>query len=282
MAANPILPRQFSELSVGGAPPTKEWYDFWRDLLQFFVDNGLVIARIDELEIRVTELEEEGGEFQIQGLGSVHVSGTPAGGVVQIDLLGDSFAPGNTFFYGTDENGNKTWRSVESALDVATGELTKDVDVGGKTAFGLADTAVTPGTYGGPSVVPVVTFDQKGRATDAINHRLGREIANFAFGDATPSLIFTAPHDLVVTRVRLTITAPFDGSGAALTIGTAGDPDLVQDASQNDPSTAGGYGIAPDLLLSEGDQLFLSITPGSGASAGAGFVSIDSIPQEGV
>ena len=39
----------------------------------------------------------------------------------------------------------------------------------GTVALGLASTAVTPATYGGASVIPVVTIDQQGRATFAAN-----------------------------------------------------------------------------------------------------------------
>lgn len=49
-----------------------------------------------------------------------------------------------------------------------TGELTANAATG-NVALGLANTAVTPGNYGGASNVPVVTIDEKGRVTYAAN-----------------------------------------------------------------------------------------------------------------
>lgn len=54
---------------------------------------------------------------------------------------------------------------------VAPGELTiiNPNGAGGDPIFGLADTAVTPGTYGSLTTIPVPTVDQKGRITTIVN-----------------------------------------------------------------------------------------------------------------
>ena len=105
----------------------------------------------------------------------------------------------------------------------------------------------------------------------------GRAVVAFAFGDASPLPVFTPAADCTGILVRLLIDTPFDGVGAAIRIGTAAQPDALMGSGDNDPATVGGYEVAPDLELISGTPIVVSITPGAGASKGAGRIVFDSI-----
>lgn len=105
----------------------------------------------------------------------------------------------------------------------------------------------------------------------------GRAVVPFAFGDASPVTIFTPAANCTDVMARLVIDTPFDGVGAALKLGTAGQPEALIAASQNDPATVGGYEVVPDAALGQGAPVVLTIIPGTGATRGAGRVIFDSI-----
>lgn len=92
----------------------------------------------------------------------------------------------------------------------------------------------------------------------------------FAFGDATPSPITTALAGKLVYSVQVHIRVPFDGAGAALTVGDAGQADRLMKASENDVLTVGANTTAPAHAYAVDTPLSLSITPGAGATQGAG------------
>jgi hypothetical protein len=104
-----------------------------------------------------------------------------------------------------------------------------------------------------------------------------RKIVAFAFGDASPLPILTVPNDCTDILARLVIDTPFDGAGAQLKLGTSGNPEALLAAVHNDPTQAAGYEAAPDVSLSAGQQILLTITPGAGATQGAGRVIFDAI-----
>lgn len=104
-----------------------------------------------------------------------------------------------------------------------------------------------------------------------------RKVVGFAFGDASPAPIFTAPAGCADILARVVIDTPFDGVGAALKLGTSGSPELLIPAATNDPTTAAAYEAAPDVALSSGEAIVLTIVPGTGATQGAGRVIFDSI-----
>lgn len=115
--ATPVLPRA-QAASNGGGPFTREWYDFFRSLLQFVGDNSDSAAQIQEILSRLEALENEADDpaATINGLASVQVFGSLESGLVQIQLSGDSDSPGNTYYYGTDSTGVKGWVTVASAF----------------------------------------------------------------------------------------------------------------------------------------------------------------------
>lgn len=118
----------------------------------------------------------------------------------------------------------------------------------------------------------VVSVGSQGpRGADGRDGSIGTVI-NFGFGDATPALLDVAAAGKRIYSVALHIHAGFDGSGAALQIGTAGDPGALLAAEQNDPTQAGQYVAYPDAAYPSDTSIYLTITPGSGASHGSGQV----------
>jgi hypothetical protein len=96
----------------------------------------------------------------------------------------------------------------------------------------------------------------------------------FAFGDATPRLIGSVAAGQRILSVEIAIDTPFNGTGASLSLGTLAAPGLLAAAGQVDPAVAATYELAPQAYFAGAADLYLFITPGSGASAGGGSVSI--------
>lgn len=88
--------------------------------------------------------------------------------------------PAGTLFCVQDEGhiierNNDTataWEGYSPGATTGITQLTGDATAGpgtGSQALTLANTAITPGTYGDPTHYPIITFDSKGRATSASN-----------------------------------------------------------------------------------------------------------------
>lgn len=71
----------------------------------------------------------------------------------------------------------------------------------------------------------------------------------------------------------------FDGIGAQLELGTAADPDIAMPAGYSDLSALQEFETSPDVHLAAGEAVHLTITPGSGASAGAGRLLLEFLPD---
>lgn len=108
--------------------------------------------------------------------------------------------------------------------------------------------------------------------------RSGRAVIPFAYGDASPSTLYIPHEPGVLTLVRTKIITPFDGSGAAIMIGTESDPDAFVTADDVDPALAASWEVLPDASVAAGDAITLTLIPGTGATAGAGRVLIDTFP----
>lgn len=94
----------------------------------------------------------------------------------------------------------------------------------------------------------------------------------FSYGDATPVSAATALAGKLVYGVQIHIRVPFNGTGAALTVGDAGDTARLMAAVDNDPTAVGGYTTTPAYAYGSDTGVTLSITPGAGASQGAGIL----------
>jgi hypothetical protein len=100
----------------------------------------------------------------------------------------------------------------------------------------------------------------------------------FSWGDAS-SVIWTPSDSGTLVVARLVIETAFDGAGAALTLGTNAAPAAIMSADQNAPGETGEYEVTADLALSAGTGVRLTITPGAGASQGAGLIYLIFLPD---
>lgn len=98
----------------------------------------------------------------------------------------------------------------------------------------------------------------------------------FSWGDA-PREVFTAPTAGVLAIVRIQYTTAFNGSGASVRVGTVAEAAMPE--SYSNPYTTHEFENSPDLMLDEGDVVYLTITPGT-ASAGAGLLFLTFLPTE--
>lgn len=158
--ADPILPRAQSLVLDARGYPTREWYDFFRDLLALAGVQTNLEAQILALAQAVAELQAATPDLgQLFGDMSVAVDGL-LGQVVQLRLVNDATAPGTTYYYGTDADGTKGWHLLGDALLEGTG-ITLTVDgTTGEITIALADLA----DAGGGSFL-LFTRDAQGRVS---------------------------------------------------------------------------------------------------------------------
>lgn len=211
-----------------------------------------ILARLDALEAET--------DATINGLASVEVFGSLESGLVQIQLEGDTDTPGNTYYYGTGPDGTKGWSTVESALDVASGELTKTVGSDGVTTFGLDDTAVTPGSYSSADI----TVDAKGRITAAASGSGG---GGSVFAEASESWDFikqgvltsTASGTAFLTNNSVpTVYHAGAGSGASLSSATGAPGIAVLTTGTTTTGYARLFFCPPVVLLGGGEIAYES------------------------
>jgi hypothetical protein len=98
---------------------------------------------------------------------------------------------------------------------------------------------------------------------------------DFDFDVASPFPLHVLGEDTLITMARLRIGTAFNGAGASLSIGIAGQPDLLLPAGYVNPAKQASYEAAPDVLLPEGTTILLFVTPGSAAVQGSGQVFIN-------
>lgn len=108
--------------------------------------------------------------------------------------------------------------------------------------------------------------------------RSGRAVIPFAYGDASPLDLYITQEDGFLTTIRVVIEEAFDGVGAEIVIGDGTTPDLYMAADENDPGVVASYEVLPDVEIAENTTISATITPGAGASAGAGRIIIETIP----
>lgn len=229
MAANPKLPRPQTAIA-GGLPPTPEWFEYLRQLQLFFGENSDTAAQIQVIIARLEELEAE-GSARILGPESVSVFGTLQNGLVQLTLVNDALAPGNTYYYGTGPTGTKGWHAVASALTAAqpgielvTGsdgvtDIRPDDDLEAVEAIGTTGIAVR--TAANTWTTRTITAGSGATVAD------GDGVAgNPVVAHADTSSVANLTSDNSGTVVIQDITITFDTFGHVLTA-TAGTADVA-------------------------------------------------------
>lgn len=134
---------------------TQAWRDYFARLAMAQTSDDLR-QLYEALAARVAELAD-GQSLRVVGRNSVDTAGAS---VVEIQLVGDESAPGNTEYYGTGPTGQRGFFPIANAIAVDTGELEKSVGSDGVITLGLAD---VPDEGGG--TLQKTAFDAKGRKT---------------------------------------------------------------------------------------------------------------------
>lgn len=154
-------------------------------------------------------------------------------------------------------------------------------DLASRTALVLRDSGraqvIVQGFAGPPSPAGPGGITQE--QADARYVQIGAVgvVVPFAFGDASPVTVYVPGAGRTNILARLVIDTPFDGVGAALALGTSGSADSLLAAAHNDPTAAAGYEAAPDVALTSGEPVVLTITPGAGATQGSGRIIFDTL-----
>jgi len=157
------------------------------------------------------------------GSGAVQALTLPASVTISgssVQLTNDSASPGNTYYYGTNGAGAKGWYSLPSGtgtLSTASDSLDIDFTIAGADITAeLTTTGVTADSYGDVDRVVVITVDDKGRLTDAIETPIS--IDSTQVSDFTES-VQDVVNALLVAGSGITLT--YDDPSNTLTIGSA-------------------------------------------------------------
>jgi hypothetical protein len=150
----------------------------------------------------------------------LNVSPSPSGGSAgQILYQSAANTTANTdvgtagYLLTSQGTGKPTW-SAQSALVIANTQITGVI-----TAAQHANTAVTPGTYGGAAAIPVIIVDQQGRLTSAANVAVTTgSTANVQTFNATGT--WTKPSGVSMAKIQ--IWGGGGGSGRAASGGGGG------------------------------------------------------------
>lgn len=132
----------------------------------------------------------------------------------------------------------------------------------------------------GPTVLTAVAEllrGPKGEPGPAGPLNLAAPPIGFSFGDASPRALPAADLAKLVLAVSVNIVTPFDGAAPSLRLGTAAQPELLVAAAQIDLATATEFEFSPNLVLAAAQGLVLTLTPGAGATQGAGWIVIEQI-----
>lgn len=97
---------------------------------------------------------------------------------------------------------------------------------------------------------------------------------SFGYGDASPRLIHVFDEPALLAELQLVVQEPFDGEGAELLLRTQSGQVLL-DSDQNAPGLVATFETTPAAQLPAGTAIYLDITPGLGATTGAGQVLLN-------
>lgn len=100
----------------------------------------------------------------------------------------------------------------------------------------------------------------------------------FSFGDSSPALIGEAAAGKAILSARILLEEPLDGTGAALSIGSASSPEDVMEELDVDVTQAAEFSVYPLKTFGTDTNVYLHITPGSGATTGSGVAVLEMEP----
>jgi len=92
----------------------------------------------------------------------------------------------------------------------------------------------------------------------------------FSWGDATPDTVYTFRSSNIINKIILSINTEFNGTGAWIKVGDDSYNDSLMTEIQNIPSERGIYETNPIKRYSTGDNIVLTLNPGTGATSGSG------------
>ena len=87
--------------------------------------------------------------------------------------------------------------------------------------------------------------------------------------------ISVVTHSKLVIHCSIIITIPFNGAGASLQLGDAGNIGRLMGVAAVDPSAVAEYSVSPQVEYGSDTQINLTMNAGAGATQGAGLVVIE-------
>lgn len=121
------IPRAQAPLTDKAGLPSREWYTYFLGLSAAAGGDPEVAGELRKILVRLQALEQTSPvSFNVVGLASIDVSGSPQNGYVRVALDGDADQPGGNMYYGTDAAGAKGWSPLMLAA-------LADVDLTGLT-----------------------------------------------------------------------------------------------------------------------------------------------------
>ncbi|MCC5631701.1 hypothetical protein LC613_28705 [Nostoc sphaeroides CHAB 2801] len=99
---------------------------------------------------------------------------------------------------------------------------------------------------------------------------------NFAYTDVSSRLIYTASVNEIILTVTVVILVPFNGVGASISIGDAGQTDRLGNDTQIYLDQVGEYSINPAYKYTSSTAINLLLNAGAGATQGSGYIIIES------
>lgn len=100
---------------------------------------------------------------------------------------------------------------------------------------------------------------------------------NFSYGDASPRVISSGQPAQMILQITVNVTTAFNGVGASLSIGTLALPSLYVDSAQLDLAVESEFEITVGKTIAAATNIVATITPGTGATAGSGWILVDRV-----
>lgn len=131
-----------------------------------------------------------------------------------------------------------------------------------------------------PSVLAVASPGPQGRVGTPGTSGAGvLPPIDFSYGSASPTGVVTLAETSEVTGISLQVEQVFDGVGASVALGVAGDPESLMPAAFTSLASLDTYEFSPRIEYPAGTVLILTIVPGAGASQGLGQIIISTVPS---